>query len=177
MMAFYVKAVIKMNLQTTKHILSRTSEKRKCVSRWEFKWLVFVKYVATWGVSFLIFFFMACVSTIIKSNQVEDAFYYTIQNNSTLSLLLSLLFSSFVELFWEDDRGKNLAIPKKIITGFSFVSVCVLFLIYNTFEVLQFTKPDSILFDFQYKINIAFCITVLFVSLLEFIVLSFNKKY
>lgn len=157
------------------YVIGQIAEHKKSSPRWKLDTSVFVKYITIWGISFVLFFAGTCIATLLKNNSYEHLFYETIANNSVLSLSLSLLFSSFAELLWEDSYEKRLENPKKIVTAFSFVIVILLFLINNLFDIFSVTNANSIIFDLQYEINFAVGITVLLLSVIHFLLLSFKK--
>ena len=166
-----------MEKSTINHVLNRTTEKIKTPARWKLDKSVFVKYIAIWGTSFAVFFMGTFVATIVKNNSFDNLFYKTIANNSILALFLSSLFSSFAEFLWEDAYEKSLDVPKKIVTAFSFVIVIILFLINNTFDILSVVQSNSVFFEIQYDLNLAFGITVFLLSIIHFALLSLRKTH
>ena len=168
------KSVKKSNLSYT--IKKSSQTKSNCFS-YDFNRRKFAKYIFLFMVSFAVFFIMLYISTIIKENSFDDALAKSFKNNSMLSLLLSLFFSVFTELTWETGDENDFVIPKKILISFSLGLVVMLFLLYNTFDVLSTTAPENVLFSVQLDLNIACSISSALLALSSFALLSLSKKY
>ena len=163
--------------QHIKYVAQTTSEKKRTDNRLVLDKSAFLKYIIVWVSSFILFFAISCITMIVKENSIDAVIYKTLKDNSTLSLLVSLLFSVLTELFWEGTPRAVGGVPQKVVLVLDFMLIIFAFVLYNTYEVIQAINATNVVHSIQFDINLALTIAGVITSIASFIVLSFRSKY